>query len=153
MYSKEDIIALEPRYINGIGNINFIYGLDGSLIQDKKRISTIFINMAKNDLIDMEQVRKIIKKYLYIKKNIPYVFNKENIYIGVKTRIPKFKNDGSLTYIKISSIELIEGSKIILCNGSCIVTLENKTSIERKINDGRLSALAVMERKFLLHSF
>ncbi|HHX67171.1 MAG: hypothetical protein WAO56_05330 [Miniphocaeibacter sp.] len=150
MYSKDDIIALEPKYVNGIGNITYIYLLDGSLVKDNRRISTIFKQMARFDLLDMEQVRLIIKKHLYIKKNIPYVYNKENIFVPIKTRKPICKNDGASTYIKISAIKNIIGNKIYLVNGINFKSLESKTTIEKKINNGRLSALIIEEKNYIV---
>ncbi len=151
MYSKEDIIALEPIYVEEKGDIVIIHGLDGSLTKDNKRISTIFKQMSKYDLIDMEQVRLLIKRFLNIRKNIPYVFNKDNIFIGIKTRVPIGKNDGAFSYIKISSIDKIEEKRIYLETGNIIKILENKNAVERKINNGMLASLAIEERELFLH--
>lgn len=148
MYSKEEIIALEPTYVKEKGDIVIIHKLDGSLIKDNKRISTIFKQMAKYDLIDMEQVRLLIKKLLNIGKNIPYVFNKDNIFIGIKTRVPIGKNDGAFTYVKISSIKIV-GERVLYFNtGRTLNTLESKNVMERKIRRGMLAALVIEERQF-----
>lgn len=153
MYFKEEVIALEAKYVNGIGNMTFVHKLDGSLIKDKRKISTIFKQMAKYDLIDMKQVRKMIKIYLNINKDIPYVFNKDNIYIPVKTRKPICKNDGASSFIKISCIDSYIGKEIYLSNGDCIKTTEKKEIVEKRIKSGILSGLVIKEKNYILNNF
>lgn len=152
MYLKEEIIALEPNYVDGIGNMTLIHGLDGSIVQDGRRISTIFKHMAKYDLIDMEQIRKIIRKYLNINKNIPYVFNEENIYIPIKTRKPIGRNDGASTFVKISNIDSYKDSIMELSNGEKLKILEKKKLVERRIRAGMLAGLVIKEKNYILHN-
>lgn len=152
MYFKEDIIALEPRYIDNIGNMTCIHFNDGTVVEDKRRIPTIMQSMASSDLLDMKECRKFIGKHLGITKNIPYVFDLDNIFIAVKTRIPLYKNDGAMTFIKIKDIEKISGTSITMSNGLRIETLEKLTIVDRKVHQGKISGVIIKERKFIMNS-
>ena len=147
MYYKENIVALEPVYEDGVGDITRLYLKDGNIVDDNRKIPTILKNMAKEDLVDMEQVHQIIKKFLMMRKSLPYVFNPDYIYIGIKTRKPLCKNDGSLAFVNIDEIKKCSEGTLCLKNGLEIKVLENKTSIKKKINNGILCGILIEDRK------
>lgn len=150
MYFKENIIALEPRYIKDIGNITCIHQRDGNILKADKRIGTIMKNMASYELLDMQECRKFIGKNLSIYKNIPYVFDLENIFIAIKTRVPIGKNDGAMSYIKISEIEEFQEGHILLSSGLKLKIMDDKSILSKKINQGKIAGVIIKERKFIM---
>lgn len=98
--------------------------------------------IARNQLIDITEAKKLIKKSLNITKNPPICF-KNGTYCMIKVRKPISKNDGSYGLFNIESIEEIKTGHIILSNNQKITTLESKKSIEDKIQKAKLARLVI----------
>lgn len=98
--------------------------------------------IARNQLIDIIEAKKLIKKSLNITKNPPICF-KNGTYCMIKVRKPISKNDGSYGLFNIDSIEEIKTGHIILTNNQKITTLESKKSIEDKIQKAKLARLLI----------
>ena len=103
---------------------------------------TVASKNAKNELLDITETRKIIKKTLNITKNPPICL-KNGSYCMIKVRRTISKNDGSYGIFNIDSIKEIQTGKIILTNSKIISTLESKKNIEDKIQKARLSRLLI----------
>ena len=147
MLYKENIVAVEPIYVKGFGDATKIYLKNGETKVDKRKINTILKEMAKRELVDMTQVHQLIKKYLSIRKSIPFVFDKNYIYIGIKTRKPICKNDATLAFINLNEIKEYNNGILYLKNGAEIKVLDSKTLIRRKINNGILCGILIEDRK------
>ncbi len=98
--------------------------------------------IAKSELLDLTETRKIIKKTLNIAKNPPICL-KNGTYCMIKVRKTISKNDGSYGIFNIDSIQEIQSGEIILTNSKTITTLESKKNIEDKIQKARLSRLLI----------
>ncbi|MDO5017918.1 MAG: hypothetical protein Q4E02_01325 [Lagierella massiliensis] len=147
MYYKEEIVALEPIYCDGLGDCTKVHLNNGDTEIESIKIPTILKNMAKEDLVDMAQVHQIIKRFLTIRKSLPYVFNQDYIYIGIKTRKPLCKNDGTQTFVNLKQIDKHRDGILYLKNGDKIRVLDDKTTIRRKINNGILCGMLIEDRK------
>lgn len=147
MFFKENIVAVEPIYEKGFGDATKIYLENGETIIDKRKINTVLKEIAKTELIDMKQVHELIKKYSSLKKSLPHVFDKNHIYIGIKTRKPICKNDGTLAFVNLNKIKECNDGILYLENGVEIKVLDNKTLVRKKMNDGILCGILVEDRK------
>ncbi|MDU7298982.1 MAG: hypothetical protein E7L43_04410 [Finegoldia magna] len=98
--------------------------------------------IAKSELIDLTETRKIIKKTLNITKNPPICL-KNVTYCIIKVRKTILKNDGSYGIFNIDSIQEIQTGKIILTNFKSITISESKKNIEDKIQKAKLSRLLI----------
>ena len=122
MLYKENIVAVEPIYEKGFGDATKIYLENGETIIDKRKINTVLKEIAKTELIDMKQVHELIKKYSSLKKSLPHVFDKNHIYIGIKTRKPICKNDGTLAFVNLNKIKEYPRNNIIILKSGQYLT-------------------------------
>ncbi|MDU5272352.1 MAG: hypothetical protein E6162_04015 [Finegoldia magna] len=135
------IHAIIPIYVDNIGNAVEIYFNDITTTKYYS-LDCCIKKIAKSELIDLTETRKIIKKTLNITKNPPICL-KSGTYCMIKVRKTISKNDGSYGIFNIDSIKEIQSGKIILTNSKTITTLESKKNIEDKIQKARLSRLLI----------
>ena len=152
LYTKEEVVAIEPKYVKGKGNMNIVHLKNGEVKEDKRRIQTIMKNMAMLELFDLKLGRKLIEMNVGISKNIPYVFDLENIFVAVKTRVPIGKNDGAMSFVKLSEIvnSEIEEDTLLLSTGSSLKFLEKASKVQERIRYGKVSAVILDKIRFIL---
>lgn len=137
----KQIQAVIPIYVDNIGNAVQLYFNDFTTI-NYCSLDCCIKKIARNQLIDITEAKKLIKKSLNITKNPPICF-KNGTYCMIKVRKPISKNDGSYGLFNIESIEEITTGHILLKNSTEITTLESKKSIEDKIQKAKLARLLI----------
>lgn len=133
--------AIIPIYVDNIGNAVQLYFNDFTTT-NYCSLDCCIKKIARNQLLDITEAKKLIKKSLNITKNPPICF-KNGTYCMIKVRKPISKNDGSYGLFNIESIEEIKTGHIILANNQKITTLESKKSIEDKIQKAKLARLLI----------
>ena len=130
------IHAIIPIYVDNIGNAVELYFNDTTTTKYYS-LDCCIKKIAKSELIDLTETRKIIKKTLNITKNPPICL-KNGTYCMIKVRKTISKNDGSYGIFNIDSIKEIQTGKIILTNFKSITISESKKNIEDKIQKEKL---------------
>lgn len=133
--------AIIPIYVDNIGNAVQLYFNDFTTTSYCS-LDCCIKKIARNQLIDITEAKKLIKKSLNITKNPPICF-KNGTYCMIKVRKPITKNDGSYGLFNIDTIEKIEKGALTLKNSVKITTLESKKSIEDKIQKAKLARLLI----------
>ena len=133
--------AIIPIYVDNIGNAVQLYFNDFTTT-NYCSMDCCIKKIARNQLIDITEAKKLIKKSLNITKNPPICF-KNGTYCMIKVRKPITKNDGSYGLFNIDSIETITTGHILLKNSTEITILESKKSIEDKIQKAKLARLLI----------
>lgn len=133
--------AIIPIYVDNIGNAVQLYFNDFTTTSYCS-LDCCIKKIARNQLLDITEAKKLIKKSLNITKNPPICF-KNGTYCMIKVRKPITKNDGSYGLFNIDSIETIETGSLTLKNSEKITTLESKKSIEDKIQKAKLARLLI----------
>ena len=133
--------AIIPIYVDNIGNAVQLYFNDFTTTSYCS-LDCCIKKIARNQLLDITEAKKLIKKSLNITKNPPICF-KNGTYCMIKVRKPITKNDGSYGLFNIDSIEAIESGSLTLKNNEKITTLESKRSIEDKIQKAKLARLLI----------
>lgn len=133
--------AVIPIYVDNIGNAVQLYFNDFTTTSYCS-LDCCIKKIARNQLIDITEAKKLIKKSLNITKNPPICF-KNGTYCMIKVRKPITKNDGSYGLFNIDTIEKIEKGALTLKNSVKITTLESKKSIEDKIQKAKLARLLI----------
>ncbi|MDO5718658.1 MAG: hypothetical protein Q4P34_06715 [Tissierellia bacterium] len=131
---KRGIIAISPVYEKGIGDVTKIKLEDGEETIDRN-IKTVVENIAKTFMLDLTESRRYYGQYLDKKKNIPLVYNSDNIYIVVKTRYPIGINDGAMSYVNCKYVKGSEGGVIKLNNGDEIKTFTSDRTIRKNLKE------------------
>ncbi len=131
---KRGIMAISPVYKKGIGDITIVKLEDEEIIIERN-IKTVLNNIAKFFLLDLTESRRYYSQYLDKKKNIPMVYNGDNIYIVVKTRNPIGKNDGAMSYVNSRYISGVKDGIISYRNGDSLKTFTSDKTIKRNMKD------------------
>ncbi|OXZ37462.1 hypothetical protein B9N50_08520 [Finegoldia magna] len=135
------IRSIIPIHVYNIGNAVKLYFNDITTTKYYS-LDCCIKKIAKSELIDLTETRKIIKKTLNITKNPPICL-KNGTYCIIKVRKTILKNDESYGIFNIDSIQEIQTGKIILTNFKSITISESKKNIEYKIQKARLSRLLI----------
>ena len=142
------IIYIKPEYREGMGDVTRVRTKTNSIVFNKSIQSTIK-NIARFLFFDLDESKRYYKELLGKGKNLPLVFDEDNIFICVKSRIPTKRNDGAMTYINPKYIKEHTCGKIALTNGETLKVLCSDQTIKRQIRD-----TVFIERDLLyLHQF
>lgn len=128
------IVYIKPEYREGMGDVTRVRTKTNSIVF-KKNIQSTIKNIARFLFFDLDESKRYYKELLGKGKNLPLVFNEDNIFICVKSRIPTKKNDGAMTYINPIYIKEHTCGKITLTNGETLKVLCSDQTIKRQIRD------------------
>ncbi|MCR2044723.1 hypothetical protein [Anaerosalibacter massiliensis] len=141
-YVEEELMAFIPVYLNMKGNCTAIYTYKSGEIYIDKSLRSFLNCLGKYFLIDLKESRKHYGNLLNVNNLVPIPFNRENIFIPIKTRKPISRNDGALGYININYIDKIEeglnGVNIFLKPNYKIKSLNTLKTVEKHINNGEI---------------
>lgn len=110
------VIGFFPIYVEDRGNCTKVFTEDDGKIAKMNALS--FLNrMVRYYFLDLEGIREHYGNILGIKHLVPIPFD-YNIFIPIKYRRPRLKNDGAMGYLNIDWIEELikekDGTKIVL---------------------------------------
>lgn len=104
----ERITALEPCYGRRGGNAVRIYTRDGVIHEVEKSIKAALNSIAGYYSIDLKSARKNYGFYLNSSLNVPLPFSPKLLLVAVKTRCPKYQNDGATGYVNLHDVTGVE---------------------------------------------
>lgn len=145
----KEIYAIIPIYEKGLGNIVEVYFYDKT-VKLSYSLDSYIRKIFKSRLLNYEEEKNIIRKFLNIKKNLP-IWTREEIFCMVKVRKPLAKNDGSFGAFNIHAIEAVDNGRILLNNGKSIRVLESIECIEDRIY--RAGSAEIFLKKYISDPF
>lgn len=152
-YIEEELMAFIPVYLNMKGNCTIVYTYKGGRIDVEKTIRSFLKCLSRYFLMDLKESRKHYGNLLNINNLVPIPFNKENIFVPIKTRRPISKNDGALGYININYIDRVEENMdtvdIYLKSNYKIESLNTLKTTNKHINNGQIVSRFYDERENL----
>ncbi|MDY6065899.1 MAG: hypothetical protein SPI59_06180 [Finegoldia sp.] len=131
----KEIYAIVPIYESGVGNIIKIY-FDDQTLKLSLSLESYLRKLARSRLLDFDEIKRVIRKRMGIKKNPP-LWTRDECFFMVKVRKPLAKNDGSYGAFNVHFVKDVDEGYIFLANDEVIEVLESKNSIENKIDRAR----------------
>lgn len=155
MYNYEEILAIVPVYDKDFGNVSKLILKDDELLL-RKKLDSFLNSLCKKYFVDLKYMKKNYGKFLGV-RNLPPINIGKKVFIPLKTREPRIKNDGSIGYIDLASIEKIEKknshTQLVLTNKKTIKVYSNYYTVIRHINNGRLIESYKLKEKSSLADF
>lgn len=133
---KSGIVFISPEYREGIGDTTLIRTEDEEIVIEKN-IRTIIANLSKYLFLDLDESKNYYKELLNKGRNLPIVFNNQNILFCVKTRIPIGKNDGAMSYVNPKYILAYDYGIIEMDTGDVLYTFTSEKTIKNHLKEYR----------------
>lgn len=150
---SKGIMAILPAYIADSGNCTYVYTKSG-VVELRFTIKTVIKNLCEFYYLDLKSCNKTYGSLLTSKYRPPIPFNRDNIFIQFKTRIPIGKHDGAYGYFNINSIKgvksLEKNTVIFLIDGQEIEVLSSRYTVEKYINNGEIVSKLIRENRSIL---
>lgn len=139
---NKNLKGIFPVYIQGKGDCTKIYTERGEVYKTGRSIRTVIRNLCKHHLIDLQAVNEIYGDKLCMKNLVPIPFDKKNVFVYVKVREPKCKNDSAFGLVNIRYIkdvkEFNDEVSIIFDDNTSIKCLSSYETVKKHIKNGQL---------------
>lgn len=149
------LIGILPVYEENIGDCTRILVKDGENFILTYKITTVIKRLANYYMINLKESKKIYSKFIASKNLVPLAFDQNNIFIPIKTRIPRFKNDRAFGYINLQSIQQLidrgDYTELKLKNGESINCMAKKNTIKKHISHGNIIKNCFIKRTMRLY--
>lgn len=149
---SKGIMAILPVYIGDSGNCTYAYTKSG-VVELSFTIKTVIKNLCEYYYLDLKSCNKTYGGLLSSKYRPPIPFNRDNIFIQFKTRVPIGKHDGAYGYFNINSIKGVKGLEkntiISLIDDQEIEVLSSKYTVEKYINNGEIVRKLIKDNKYI----
>lgn len=133
------IVLIQPSYEKGLGDTTRVV-LENSEVFICKNIKTVIKNLAKTRFLDLEEERRYFKQILGKNRNLPLAYDKNYIFLPVKTRFPIGKNDGAMSFVNVRKIEKAKDGMITFDNGTSLYTYTSDRTMKGLLKDAKLIA-------------
>ena len=107
-----DVVGFLPIYKDDIGNCTRVLLENGEIIY-KNSLKSFLNRLCKYYFLDLKEIQLYYGEILGAKNTVPIPFDKK-VFMPVKYRKPRVKNDGAIGYLWIDYIEDFKrkGSKV-----------------------------------------
>ncbi|AKL93691.1 ComK protein [Clostridium aceticum] len=138
--NKEKIAALLPIYKEDLGNVTTVILQNGEEILLRRSIESILHAICSYYTLHLRLLRKKQQKLLNCKYYLPLPLSKDLLLFPIKTRVPKVKNDSSLSYINFFEVKKLDLSKttLHLNNGKVIDVLSTASTLKKRYHQASL---------------
>lgn len=130
------MVAILPVYADGVGNVSRVLYEGGSEEIAPVRVSRILDRLFYAHLLSRRAVEEYYGGFLGIRRNVPAVIARDLVYVPVKVRKPRVRDDGAYGYVLHQAIAGQEESKILLVDGRVIETLHSRPMLEKVLLRG-----------------
>lgn len=138
---SKGIMAILPIYIKGQGNCTIFYTKEET-VELQLTIRTVIRRLCEYYLLDLKSSNKKYGVLLSCKYHPPIPFNKDNIFIQLKTRTPIGRHDGAHGYFDLDSIKRLKpmgkNTMIQLIDGTEIEALVSYNISKKYFNNGEI---------------
>ncbi len=147
---SKGIMALVPVYKKDRGNCTCAYTNEGKIELDLT-IKTVIKNLCEYYYLDLKSCNKTYGSLLSSKYRPPIPFNKDNIFVQFKTRIPIGRHDGAHGYFNLNSIKGVKSKGkntiIYLRNNEELEVLMSNYTVKKYINNGEIVRKLIKDNK------
>jgi hypothetical protein len=154
----QQVTAIEPCYGEEGGNATRIYTANGQVHTVPNRLHTVLKNIAAFYSCNLTDLRKKYSNLLQATQSLPLPLSFNLVLIPLKTRTPKFEQDGATAFVSLCAIKAVTpvlstvGSKhccrIDLEGGTHLNVLYSESCIEKRKKNGRI----VQNNYYSIHS-
>lgn len=130
------MVAILPVYADGVGNVSRVLYEGGSEEIVPVRVSRILDRLFYAHLLSRRAVEEYYGGFLGIRRNVPAVIARDLVYVPVKVRKPRVRDDGAYGYVLDRAIAGQEESGILLVDGRVIETLHSRPMLEKVLLRG-----------------
>ncbi len=145
------LVGIVPIYRENIGDCTEILVQDRNNFVLNYKLATIIKALEKYYMINLKESKRVYSKFINAKNLVPIPFDQNNIFIPIKTRIPRFKNDPAFGYINLKFIDNIIDkngfTEIRLKNQHAIQCLANINTVEKHIHNGNIVMNCFVKRE------
>lgn len=138
----DNIVALEPTYVEGMGDCTEVHMNDGEKVLVLKNAKLCMDKMAEYYCTNLKANRKVYGRMLSIKNKVPYVFSDKHVMVHYKARVPRFKSDGASGWFDVDYFEeFVREDKtqyVLLKNGDKLKLEQAAATCKKYINYGEL---------------
>ena len=93
------MVAILPVYADGVGNVSRVLYEGGSEEIVPVRVSRILDRLFYAHLLSRRAVEEYYGGFLGIRRNVPAVIARDLVYVPVKVRKPRVRDDGAYGYV------------------------------------------------------
>jgi hypothetical protein len=153
---REKIIAILPAYEEN-GDITRLLLEDGSSSRDDRTVQTVKKVLARCYLLDLKEQARQLQASLQRRKLLPFYLNHERIFIPIKMRAARIKNDCCYGYLDWRCIADLEqhadgGTLVRMRNGLQESALSSTSHIIQQLHTGRQLYEALQQQAGRTHS-
>lgn len=130
------MVAILPVYADGVGNVSRVLYEGGSEEIVPVRVSRILDRLFYAHLLSRRAVEEYYGGFLGIRRNVPAVIARDLVYVPVKVRKPRVRDDGAYGYVLHQAIAGQKESGILLVDGRVIETLHSRPMLEKVLLRG-----------------
>jgi hypothetical protein len=144
------IIAILPIQVKGKGLCSQIFYTDGTRI-DQRSCSNFLKNMCDEKNISARMMRKNIKEFCGIKRNLPRAIDSLNVFFSFKFKESIHKEERR-AYVNCRFVKKIQGSDIILETGETLSSLQKEDSLTTSLAHARSLMYMMLCQDLLLQN-
>lgn len=137
---ENELMALLPEYVKAKGNCTIVYIENMEPFVIERSIKTVTKSLEKHYKISPTEVKRKYKNLISSTNLIPMPFNKDNIFVPIKTRTTICKNDGAFSYVNIKHIYIVRDEKshreVCLSDGKIIKSISSLSTVQNHIRNG-----------------
>lgn len=130
------MVAILPVYADGVGNVSRVLYEGGSEEIVPVRVSRILDRLFYAHLLSRRAVEEYYGGFLGIRRNVPAVIARDLVYVPLKVRKPRVRDDGAYGYVLHQAIAGQKESGILLVDGRVIETLHSRPMLEKVLLRG-----------------
>ena len=138
----DDIVAMEPMYIKGVGDCTEVHMKDGKKFVEMKNVKWCMDKMADYYCTNLKANRRVYGRMLNIKNKVPYIFSDKHVMVHYKARTPRCKRDGASGWFDVDYFDGFarEGGceYVVLKNGDRLKLEQTAESCKKYVNYGEL---------------
>mgnify|MGYP002084969812 CR=1 FL=1 len=135
----EEVMAIIPDY-DDKGNCTKLYMKNGEIQKMNKSFRAVRNKVCKYYLMDFKAAREHFREISFMKNLVPISFDGEDVFVYIKVRKPKFKNDGAHGLVNTTYIEKVTKDKdkvmVKFYNNENIKSLWTADNTEKHIDRG-----------------
>lgn len=145
----QQVTAIEPCYGEEGGNATRIYTASGQVHTVNNRLQTVLKNIVAFYNCNLTELRKSYGNLLEASQSLPLAVSFNLVLIPLKTRIPRFEQDGATAFVNLCAIKAITPAlpitgpkyccRIDLEGGTHLNVLYSKACIETRMKNGRFA--------------
>ncbi len=138
---REKVIGIVPSYESS-GDISKILLEPGDILWERRSLNPVKRALARCYLLDLQEQRRQLRGFFKRKRMLPFYLGPARVFIPVKVRQARIKNDCCYAYIdwryiEIESAQGQAGTVIRVSHGATMPVLSSQATVVQNLHRGR----------------